>query len=219
LSQQINLFNPIFLKQKRQFSALAMLQALGLVALGVLAMYAYEVRQNHTLAAVLAQTDQQLEARRSQMTRFGIEFSTQGASRALTDELAAAEARLAERIGLLDDVRTGVGGDARGYSRYLAALARQTMPGVWLTGLDIGGKSSALVIKGRALDSALVPAYMRALNRAAPLAGRRVDELRLTAKEAANAAPGAVPPRDMQAPSEPDRYIEFSLAIPLRGDS
>ena len=215
MSQQINLFNPIFLKQKRQFSALAMLQALGLVALGVLAMYAYEVRQNHTLAAVLAQTDQQLEARRSQMTRFGIEFSTQGASRALTDELAAAEAR----IGLLDDVRTGVGGDARGYSRYLAALARQTMPGVWLIGLDIGGKSSALVIKGRALDSALVPAYLRALNRVAPLAGRRVDELRLTAKEAANAAPGAVPPRDMQAPSEPDRYIEFSLAIPLRGDS
>ena len=216
MSQQINLFNPIFLRQKRQFSALAMLQALGLVALGVLLMYAYEVRQNHTLASVLAQVDQQLEARRSQITRFGRDFSTQGASRALTNELATAEARLAERRSLLDDVKTGVGGDAQGYSRYLAALARQTMPGVWLTGLDIGGKSSALVIKGRALDSALVPAYMRSLNRAAPLAGRRVDELRLTAKEPPNAPAGAVPPRD---PREPDRYIEFSVAIPLRGDS
>ena len=215
MSQQINLFNPIFLKQKRHFSAITMAQALGVVLVGVLAMYAYQVRQNQTLARVVAHADQEVEARRTQIVRFGKEFSTQGASRALTDELAAAEARLAQRIGLLDDVRTGVGGDARGYSRYLAALARQTMPGVWLTGLDIGGKSSALVIKGRALDSALVPAYLRALNRVAPLAGRRVDELRLTAKEAAN----AVPPRDMPAPSEPDRYIEFSLAIPLRGDS
>ena len=215
MSQQINLFNPIFLKQKRQFSALAMLQALGLVVLGALAMYAYEVRQNRTLAGVSSQVDQQLEARLSQITRFGKDFSTQGASRALGEELAAAEARLAQRRSLLDDVKTGVGGDAQGYSRYLATLARHTMPGVWLTGLDIGGKSSALVIKGRALDSALVPAYMRSLNRAAPLAGRRVDELRLTAKEPANGAPA----RDTRAPSEPERYIDFSLAIPLRGDS
>ena len=216
MSQQINLFNPVFLRQKRQFSALAMLQALGLVALGVLAMYAYEVRQNHTLADVLAQTDQQLDARRTQITRFGRDFSTQGASRALADELAVAEARLGQRKSLLDDVKTGVGGDAQGYSRYLAALARQTTPGVWLTGLDIGGKSSALVIKGRALDSALVPAYMRSLNRAAPLAGRRVDELRLTAKEPASAAPGAMPPRDAR---EPERYSDFSVASPLRGFS
>jgi len=219
LSQQINLFNPIFLKQKRQFSALAMAQALALVALGAVGMYAYEVRQNQTLAGVLAQADEQLEARRSQITRFGRDFSTQGASRMLPEELASAEARLARRKGLLDDLMTGVGGDARGYSRYLTALARQTMPGVWLTGLDIGGKSSALVIKGRALDSALVPAYMRALSRAAPLAGRRVDELRLSAKETPPSAPGAMPFRDPQAPREPESYIEFSLAIPLRGDS
>jgi len=217
LSQQINLFNPIFLKQKRHFSALAMAQALALVLLGVLAMYAYEVRQNRTLAGVLAKADEQLEERRSQITRFGREFSTQGASRALANELSAAESRLAQRTSLLDDVKTGVGGDVQGYSRYLTALARQTMPGVWLTGLDIGGKSSALVIKGRALDSALVPAYMRALNRAAPLAGRRVDELRLTAKETAQSPAGAH--RDPQAPREPESYIEFSLAIPMRGDS
>jgi Tfp pilus assembly protein PilN len=187
--------------------------------LGVLAMYAFQVRQNQTLARMLAQADQELEARRTQITRFGKEFSTQGASRGLGEQLAAAETRLAERRSLLDDVKTGVGGDVEGYSRYLTALARQTMPGVWLTGLDIGGKSSTLVIKGRALDSALVPAYMRALNRAAPLPGRRVDELRLTAKETPASAPGGAPFRDPQAPREPESYIEFSVAIPMRGDS
>jgi len=218
LSQQINLFNPIFLKQKRHFSAVTMAQALAAVLVGVLAMYAYQVRQNQTLAGSLAQAQQQLEARGIQITRFGKEFSTQGASRSLADELAAGETRLAQRRSLLDDVKTGVGGDTQGYSRYLTALARQTMPGVWLTGLDIGGKSSALVIKGRALDSALVPAYMRALNRAAPLAGRRVDELRLTAKEPAPSSPSAAF-HDPQAPREPEHYIDFSLAIPLRGDS
>jgi Tfp pilus assembly protein PilN len=212
LSQQINLFNPIFLREKRQFSALAMAQALGLVTLGALAMYAYEVRQNRVLADVLAQTEKQLDARREQMTRFGKEFSAQGASRALGAELSAAETRLAARRGLLEEVKTGIGGDAQGYSRYLTALARQATPGVWITGVEIGGKANMLTLKGRALDSAHVPAYIRALNREAPIAGRRVEELRLTAKEAAKTA-GAP-----QAAHEPERYIEFSLALPPRGD-
>src|SRR5919197_586996 len=110
MSQQINLFNPVFLRQKRQFSALAMAQALGLVTLGALAMYAYEVRQNRVLADVLAQTEKQLDARREQMTRFGKEFSAQGASRALGAELSAAETRLAARRGLLEEVKTGMCG-------------------------------------------------------------------------------------------------------------
>ena len=218
MSQQINLFNPIFLRQKRHFSAVTMAQALGVVLVGALAMYAFQMRQNQTLAGALAQADEQLEARRIQITRFGKEFSTQGASRLLGKELATAEARLAQRRDLLDDVKTGVGGDVEGYSRYLTALARQTLPGVWLTGLEIGGKSSALVIRGRALDSALVPAYMRALNRAAPLAGRRVEELRLSAKEPTPSSAGAAY-QDPRAPREPESYIDFSLAIPLGGDS
>jgi Tfp pilus assembly protein PilN len=212
LSQQINLFNPIFLREKRQFSALAMAQALGVVTLGALAMYAYEVRQNRVLADVLAQTDKELEARREQMSRFGKEFSAQGASRALSAELSAAESRLATRRALLEEVKTGVGGDMYGYSRYLTALARQATPGVWITGVEIGGKANMLTLKGRALDSAHVPAYIRALNREAPIAGRRVEELRLTAKEAAKTA-GAP-----QAANEPERSIEFSLALPPKGE-
>ena len=214
MSQQINLFNPIFLKQTRHFSALAMAQALGIVALGALAMYAYEVRQNRVLSGALAETEKQLEMRREQITQFGRDFSAQGASRALAAELATAEARLAARRSLLEEVKTGVGGEAQGYSRYLTALARQATPGVWLTGVDIGGKAGTLTIKGRALDSSYVPAYIRALNREEPIAGRRVDELRIAAKEAAKpaAAQGAA------TPGEPERYIEFSLAMPLRGD-
>jgi Tfp pilus assembly protein PilN len=214
VSQQINLFNPIFLKQTRHFSALAMAQALGVVALGALAMYAYEVRQNRVLSRVLAETEKQLEMRREQITRFGRDFSAQGASRALTADLAAAEARLAARRSLLDEVKTGVGGDAHGYSRYLTALARQATPGVWLTGVDIGGKAGTLTIKARALDSAQVPAYIRALNREEPIAGRRVDELRIAAKESPRPAAAQAP----ETPGEPARYIEFSLAVPLRGD-
>jgi hypothetical protein len=210
MSQQVNLFNPAFQRKKQHFSAVAMAQALFVLVVGALAMYGYEVRQNRVLAAVATETDKQIAARREQLTRFTKEFSQKGASRTLADDLARAEARLQARQGLLADVQTGVGGDAQGYSRYLAALARQTMPGVWLTGVGIGGRSNDLVIRGRALDSASVPAYIGALSKEAPLAGRRVGELRLEAKEAPSPAAKAT-----DAPKEPARYIEFSLAIPL----
>jgi hypothetical protein len=211
MSQQINLFNPVFLTRKRQFSALAMAQALAFLLLGALAMYAFEVKQNSTLRGVLAESDKQVESRRGQLVRFSKDFSEQGASRALGDELARTEGRLQDRRALLDDVRSGAGGDTQGYARFLVALARQQTQGVWLVGVDAGGKANELRITGRALGSGLVPAYIRALNREPALSGRRVGALELAAKEAPAAA------RAGGASREPARYIEFSLSIPFGG--
>ncbi len=216
MSQQINLFNPVFLKQKHYFSALTMVQALGVVLAGALGIYAFEFHQNRTLERILADTDRQISTQREQMLRFSREFSSQGASHALINELTRAEERLEQRTNLLADLKTGVGGNAEGFSGYLGALARQATPGVWLTGLEIGAKDSALVIRGRALDSQMVPTYIRSLNREAPMAGRPIGELRMTAKGEPSAAPGA----PAAAPgSAPTQYIEFSLSIPLRGSS
>jgi hypothetical protein len=208
VAQQINLFNPIFLRQKLYFSAVAMAQALGLIALGVVAIYVYQASQNAKLERVAADADRQLAERRTQLTAFARQAGDASSSKALTAELDAAEARLVERRMLLDEVRTGAGGDVRGYSRHLAALARANIRGVWLTGLEIG-KSAELTIKGRALDSALVPAYMSALNREEAFAGRRVSELKVTARTQAPSDAGA-------PPAGPARYLEFALSIPLR---
>ncbi len=210
MSQQINLYNPVFLKQKHYFSALTMVQALAVVLAGALGIYAFEVRQNRVLEQVLADTDKRATSQREQLLKFSKDYSAQGASRTLTEELARADQRLLQRQGLLADLKTGVGGNAEGFSRYLAALARQSTPGVWLTGLEIGAKEHDLLIKGRALESQMVPAYIRALNREAPMAGRPVGELRMTAMGGAGPAPEK---------GEPARYIEFSLSIPLKGKS
>ena len=214
MSQQINLYNPVFLKQKHYFSALTMVQALAVVLVGALAMYVFEARQNRALERVLADTGKQLDTQRQQMVRFSKEFSEIGASRALTDELALTQQRLQQRQRLLADMKTGVGGNVEGFSRYLEALARQNVAGVWLTGVEIGAKDSDLVIKGRALESQLVPAYIQGLNRQAPIAGRRVGELQMTAKGESPATPA--PAAAGSTTGEPKRYIEFSLSIPLR---
>jgi hypothetical protein len=213
MAQQINLFSPLFLKKKRYFSALTMVQALAAVLGGSAAIYAFELRQNATLEAALAASEKQLATQREQVIKLSKEFGTQGASRTLAEELARAEERLQQRRTLLGDLQTGVGANAEGFARYLEALARQAVPGLWLTGIDIGGQRNALVIKGRALESRLVPAYISGLNREPAFAGKPIGELQVSARDAASAPPAA------KAPGQPPRYIEFSLSIPLRGDS
>jgi len=214
MSQQINLFNPVFLRQKRHFSAAAMLQAMALIIAGILLIYTYEQRQIRVLEGSAAETEKELAARRAQLLLFGKQFGDPGASKVLATELQAAEARLQERRMLLEDVRTGVGGDVFGYSRYLTALARASTAGVWLTGLEVGGKAGDMVIKGRALDSALVPTYIGALNRQAAFGGRAVGELQIAAH---GVAPETVA-RD-SAQGQPARYVEFSVRIPAKGGS
>jgi hypothetical protein len=215
MSQQINLFSPLFLKKKRHFSALTMVQALAAVLIGSAGIYAFELRQNATLEATAAATDKQMTTQREQLLRLSKEFSTVGASRTLADDLTRVEERLRQRRILLADLQTGVGANAEGFARYLEALARQALPGVWLTGVDLGGPRSALLIRGRALESQLVPTYIRRLNQEPAFAGKPVGELQLNARGDAS-APGAA-----QAPArgQPARYIEFTLTMPLRGDS
>ncbi len=41
MSQQINLFNPLFLKRRKHFSAVTMAQALGVLIVGLAAFYGF----------------------------------------------------------------------------------------------------------------------------------------------------------------------------------
>lgn len=200
MSQQINLFDARFRKQKQHLTARTLVltaAALLVAALALQELYAY---QNRSLAATLAQADQRATELRDQTVRFAKEFTAQGRSTALTDEIARVEEQLRLRRALFTTMQSGVGGNVGGFSPYLTALSRHTMNGVWLTGVDIGGQSGELVLKGRVLDSTLVPAYIRQLRQAPPFAGSTVNELRVAAKADAD---------------KKTRQVEFSLSIPL----
>jgi hypothetical protein len=71
VSQQINLFNPIFLKQKKIFTALPMAEALGIIVAGALLLNWYAARSVSELEqeaaagkAMLAKREQRLTAAR-----------------------------------------------------------------------------------------------------------------------------------------------------------
>jgi len=205
MSQQINLYNPLFLRQEKYFSARTMLQSLGLIALGLLALYAYALVQTRDLERVAGEYSQQLGAQRDQL----VKLSGQGSSKLLLEEVVRLETVLAARRGVLDALQGGELGNTDGFSRYFAAFGRRPMRGVWLTGFSVGESGNEFRIRGRVLYPDLVPAYLKALNNEEVMRGRQVVELKLAARDE-SAARGA------QVSPGPARFVEFDLSAPRR---
>jgi hypothetical protein len=210
MSQQINLYNPLFLKQEKHFSARTMAQALGVIALGAAALYGYALVESRAAERTAQQYAQQVATQRDQLFKLGVRLAAQGKSKALEADVVRLEAELRTRQATLDALGTGELGNTAGFSDFLAAFGRQALPDVWLTGIRIADSGNQLVVSGRTLRPELVPLYLQALNKEPMMRGRRVTEMKLAAR-------GTEPPAEAkEKPAEPERFIEFVLTAPLR---
>jgi hypothetical protein len=207
MSQQINLFNPLFMRKEKYFSTRTMLQSLGLITLGLLAFYVYALYQSRDLESIAAEYSRQLAVQRDQFVALG----AQGHSKLLEAEVARLEADVKARRDLLAVIGGGALGNTGGFSRYFAAFARHPMPGVWLTGFSVGDNGNVLNVRGRVLHPDLVPQYLKSLNNDDVMRGRLVTELRLVARDETSAAQGSG-----GAANGPVRFVEFDLSAPLR---
>ena len=183
MRQQINLYQPIFRKQKIIFSAttifwlgvgflillLAWSQLLGQRIAGLESEYerqqAAEQRAVDQLAALqrslppstpdpdLERRVEQLEAQRANLEQ---------TLTALQARRPAAEADIAPRLD---------------------ALARRAPHGLWLTGLEIEASTGGISIEGRALSARLVPEYLDALSDSMLLPGTAFRTVRVTASQ------------------------------------
>ncbi len=205
MSQQINLYNPIFLKKKKYFSAFTMLEALGLILLGALGFYAYASYQVSALNAQSKQTDKQLADIQNRLLKLGETFKPGQQSQQLQNEIARIKAQLESREQVVGVLQGGGIGNRLGYSGYLRALARQDMEGVWLTGFTISGATNQMSIDGRSLKPEDVPVYIRRLSREALMRGRTFAALEISSPK-----PVATSPILATAAKLP-QYIEFSL--------
>ena len=125
MSQQINLFNPIFLKQKKYFSTVAMVQALGLLLVGVVLMAAYA-----TYRASALQKDAELSAAlltqaQAQLVKASAQYGQKPKNQALEQQVKTTENEIQSLRQVFDILQKGDIGNTKGYSGYMQAFARQ----------------------------------------------------------------------------------------------
>lgn len=179
MSQQINLFNPVFLKQKKVFSSVAMAQALGVLLVGALAMVALGRQHVAALEKEAATLKVQLAQKEARRALVNAEFAPRTPSAAMAAQIVEAEARL-RALGTVSDVLgRGELGRAGGYSEYFRALARQGMDGVWLTGVSVDNGGADIGIRGRALQGTMVPGYIGRLTREPVMQGKSFSSLQI----------------------------------------
>lgn len=202
MSQQINLFNPIFLKQKKLFTSVAMLQALAVLLIGVLALSWYARQSIGALQREVDASALQLEHKKTQLASVKAEFLPRSKSRELEARIAAAEAELKGLKEVAAVLQRGQFGNTEGYSEYFRALARQSVGGLWLTGVSIIGAGADIGVQGRALQPALVPGFIGRLTAEPIMKGKTFDSLQIMQAQPNKAGAAAG-----DAPS----YVEFAL--------
>lgn len=206
MKQQINLYRPIFRKQEKKFSAAAMLQAGAAILAGVLVIFGLLVWQVRTMREEVRQADKQVAMASKRLDeaarRFGI-----ATSRSLMDDVANLERQVAQRQQMLDVLTRGRLSNTSGYSEYFLAFARQHVPDVWITGVDIVGAGDDLRLQGRTTNPAQVPRYVQRLSAEQVLNGKEFQVFVLSRP----------PKKDAQAPEPP--YVEFLFKTAAQAES
>jgi Fimbrial assembly protein (PilN) len=176
--QQINLYQPIFRKQRQIFSAMTMVQALGLVAVALVAVYGYGLLQVTNLEFEVVQLEGREKALATQLARIDPSL-TERRRVEVEQELRRLNATLVDQQRLIDVLRDGPLGDTSGFSPYLAALGRRRTPELWLTQFAINGGSGAIELTGRSTRPDLVPEYLQRLGHEPALVGQQFDHFEI----------------------------------------
>lgn len=196
MSQQINLINPLLLKQSYAFGLREMALGLGLVVAGALAWAGYLHFQAEALETRAAQQEARQAAAQQALDRLS---AARPASALLAERVKTVQAQVAQRETLLASIDGTIEATAAGFAPRLRALAHSSTDGVWLNGFTLS--SDYVALKGSAMNAGLLTAYMDRLGKQAPFAGMKFSGM------SAAQAPGG----DKTQADAPPARIDFEL--------
>ena len=108
MSQQINLFNPVFLKQKKVFSAVNMVDAMAALIVGVAVFYAYASIETLNLDRQSVETARQYHQAKVRLAETSARYAPKKIDAGLAAEVNDLQARLNARKAMLDSLGIGL---------------------------------------------------------------------------------------------------------------
>uniref|UniRef100_UPI0035B35F08 PilN domain-containing protein n=1 Tax=Hylemonella sp. TaxID=2066020 RepID=UPI0035B35F08 len=195
MPQQINLCNPIFLVQKRYFSAATMARALGVFLLlgGLLSAY-----WSWALVALNTGYQQSVASSQREIERLQAAIqerraATGPADAAAVQELEARKNELQQRELLLRELRRGLLRDGQGHAARLQLLARSIPPQAWIT--EVKADDLRLELSGYTLEPAALNGWVARLGDSPLLEGQQLSLVKVErVKPEAGSAGSVVPP-------------------------
>jgi type II secretory pathway pseudopilin PulG len=135
------------------------------------------------------------------------------------EQLLKLRQEVADREQILTLLEQGMPQEGLGFADYFRGLARQSVPGLWLVGFNVEAGGKGLEIRGRMVEQALLPEYIRRLNREPVFSGSEFAALDVRQPSFVGRS-DAISTRSAPPTSEVEKtpgYVEFVLK-PLRKD-
>jgi hypothetical protein len=211
MSQNINLYDASLRVRQDPLGLDAVLAAtaVALLLVGLCTAYAQvSLARTEPLAEALST---ELRAQQAAMQAVATESARIKPDAALQAEIGNAQRALLQRRAALLNLDAGAAGAETGFSTRLEALARQSVDGLWLTGLTL--RQDDVLLRGRATNPALIPTYVQRLEREPTLQGRSFKALDVV-RPLDGATDRPAPTGAEAAPAPRAEFVEFTLTGP-----
>ena len=161
--QQINLYKPIFRKQKIVLSFNEMLLILSVAAVAMTGISGYMYWQLNKLEQQVNLSKQQALNLQTSINQLQEQLRTPRVNHMLEIELQRVKKSQSTTMALFNTLKTQVSGNQTGFSGYFEGLAHQTQPGLWFTNITIAQSGEALSLQGRTQSPEWVPQLLKRL--------------------------------------------------------
>jgi cell division protein FtsL len=165
MQQQVNLYQPMFRRTEKKFSAKKLLGLLVGSALFFTAVYGYVRWDVYKLESQLTELENQYQNETRQIEELNKQFPLIRTTGKIEKQLASLRAeREAKRnlIALLQG-RSALG-NIEGFSSHMEGIARQRVDGMWVTAFQLNDGGEQIGIVGSSLQPELVPKFLQNLS-------------------------------------------------------
>jgi Tfp pilus assembly protein PilN len=214
MSRQLNLYDARFLPQRDWLSAqnllLGALLSVFVISVGT-AFTRWSIASNEEQAKAISA---QLAAERAAFAALTGMLASRKADTALQQEVVDLEQGVNSAVGALTLLRGMTANHSTPVvGEMMRAFSRVATDGLWLTGFVVLDGGQQLEIRGRMLDQALLPAYLKRLEAESVFHGRRFSALDMKGGEwVPPPVPGAVQePGKVTAAPAGRWYVDFAL--------
>ncbi len=211
MRHEINLFDPSLRKPRVLLPARQVALGWGACIVALLALYGWQTVEWMQVQAAQKRSAESVTQLQEEVKRIAGTLSARKASPEALERVRTREAEVTARARVLERLQRGDLGSRDGHSALLQSLARNAVPGLWLTGITVQGAASDVLLEGRTADPGFLPEYLARLGRDEPLRGHAFNALQV-----------ARPAEDPSAKAEGKRsampWLEFRVASRLPGD-
>lgn len=191
--QQINLYQPLFRKQRKLFSFPFALQTLSIFILALSVIYGFNLNQLSGLEQKLAANNELNKQRLTQLERLSKDLNQfQGSNKKTRlDQLKQELQAEGFLLSVLGDVYAS---HSKGFAAYLEGFSRRVVDGLWISRFDMLNGGRAVKLVGGALKPDAVPRFIENLKQEKALRGTNFQVL------------------EIDRPDKKKKWVNFSLA-------